>query len=190
VIEIKIEELIMKVLNINNKLQKLLIGSCVVMLSNIAFAGWIDDASITAAIKAKYLAHPAMSVWDIGVETTDGHVKLSGYANSNTQLDAAISIASDTEGVEDVNVDNLDVERSKHPAKDVKITTKVNYELIKSKILDEEQPNPLKISVETVNANVYLFGKVKNWEQESAAVNVAQNVKEVKSVTSFLDKYK
>lgn len=171
----------------NKRISLAVMGAGLAMATNLAMAGFVDDTGITAQVKAKYLAHPAMSVWDIGVSTTDGHVKLVGHANSNTQMDAAISIATGVEGVVDVDVDDLDVEKSEHPARDAKISAKIEYELVKSKILENHQPSPLSVNVETVNRNVYLSGKVKDSNQQATVVDTAYSVKNVKSVTSFLE---
>ncbi len=64
----------------------------------------IDDASITTAIKGKYLADDTLKGLDISVETEQGVVKLTGSVQSDSAKELATQIAQGVEGV--VNVDN------------------------------------------------------------------------------------
>jgi len=60
------------------------------------------DARITAAIKAKLVRDPDLSVWNISVNTTDGVVTLSGTASSAENIGKAVFLAMETEGVRQV----------------------------------------------------------------------------------------
>lgn len=62
----------------------------------------ISDTTITAQVKAKYLAEKSISVFDINVETNDGVVKLAGEVNDYNAIDKAIDIARQINGVKDV----------------------------------------------------------------------------------------
>lgn len=64
----------------------------------------IDDASITAAIKAKYLVDDTLKGLDISVDTVQGVVTLTGPVQSDTAKELATQIAQGVEGV--VRVDN------------------------------------------------------------------------------------
>lgn len=169
--------------NFKNKIKSAALAIVAIFSINCGMAsvdGWVDDATITAKIKSAYVIHPAMSAWNIGVTTTDGNVKLSGHANSKTQVEAAVSIASDIEGVQDVDTAELSVEKSEDPVKDYTISAK-----IKAKLLADKAKH-IKIDVESVNGNVYLSGKVKNADDEKKAIEIASKVNHVESVTSFL----
>lgn len=64
---------------------------------------FIKDSAITTKIKAKLAADKLSSLAKIHVDTdANGVVWLSGTANSQEQLDKAISIARNTENVRDV----------------------------------------------------------------------------------------
>lgn len=64
----------------------------------------IDDASITATIKGKYLVDDTLKGLQIDVDTEQGVVKLSGTVQNDTAKELATQIAQSVEGV--VSVDN------------------------------------------------------------------------------------
>ncbi len=64
---------------------------------------WVKDSVITTKIKAKLAADHPGSMKHIRVDTDkDGVVWLTGTANSQAEIDAAISTARNTEGVKSV----------------------------------------------------------------------------------------
>jgi hyperosmotically inducible protein len=69
----------------------------------------VDDSSITALIKSKYLADSALKSFKISVSTTKGLVTLTGEVGSNAQYHKAIHIAKHTNGVISVNADGLKI---------------------------------------------------------------------------------
>jgi uncharacterized membrane protein len=73
-----------------------------------AIADAASDARITATIKGKLIADKDLSALSISVSTTDGLVTLSGTASSPENIQKAITLAMDTEGVREV-VSNLQV---------------------------------------------------------------------------------
>jgi osmotically-inducible protein OsmY len=60
------------------------------------------DARITAAIKAKLAADPALSALDISVDTTGGRVTLAGKVASTELIGRAMALALETSGVDEV----------------------------------------------------------------------------------------
>jgi osmotically-inducible protein OsmY len=69
----------------------------------------IDDSAITTSIKAKLLADKKTSAFDIGVETTNGVVTLSGKVTSSAERAEALKIAKRNKGVTRV-VDKMTLE--------------------------------------------------------------------------------
>jgi hyperosmotically inducible protein len=59
----------------------------------------IDDATITATVKAAILAEPGLKVLKIDVQTRDGTVTLTGSAESQERVERATQVASSVEGV-------------------------------------------------------------------------------------------
>ena len=62
----------------------------------------LDDASVTARIKAKLIADPEVAGSHIDVDTVDGQVTLNGKVASEDQRAEAEKLASRTEGVKGV----------------------------------------------------------------------------------------
>jgi hyperosmotically inducible periplasmic protein len=69
----------------------------------------IDDASITALVKAALLYHRSTSGMNTKVETSDGVVTLSGVAQNAAEKELAEKYASDVKGVKNV-VNNMTVQ--------------------------------------------------------------------------------
>jgi len=62
----------------------------------------LDDASVTARIRAKLLADPEVKSFHIGLDTTDGRVVLNGTVATADQKAEAEKLASHTKGVKSV----------------------------------------------------------------------------------------
>jgi hyperosmotically inducible protein len=65
----------------------------------------IDDATITSKVKAKMAADSKVAAHNIKVDTFQGTVQLSGFANSTAEAMEAERIARDTSGVKSVKND-------------------------------------------------------------------------------------
>ena len=68
-------------------------------------AQYVDDATITAGVKAAIVREPTLSIFDIGVETVQGVVQLSGFVSSADSVAAAASVARTVKGVKSVKND-------------------------------------------------------------------------------------
>jgi len=68
----------------------------------------IDDASITAQVKASLLSHRSTSALQTKVATTNGVVTLSGEAKNAAEKSLVAKLATDIEGVKDV-VNNMTI---------------------------------------------------------------------------------
>ena len=64
---------------------------------------WIDDASITALVKATLLYYRSTSGLNTKVETTEGVVNLGGTARNASEKDLATKFVQDVHGVKSVN---------------------------------------------------------------------------------------
>ena len=71
----------------------------------------MDDSALTAKVKAAILAEPGLRSLQIGVETHDAVVTLSGAVDSPMMKDRAKEIAANVAGVRNV-VDNLVTKQS------------------------------------------------------------------------------
>ena len=65
----------------------------------------IDDATITTRVKSALLAEKDINFLDIKVETFNGTVQLSGFVDSQWQIDKAGQVTAAVEGVQHVQND-------------------------------------------------------------------------------------
>jgi hyperosmotically inducible protein len=152
----------------------------------------IDDATITAAVKSKLAWSKHTDSLTTNVETKQGKVKLTGATDSAAAKDLAGKLAMDTRGV--VSVDNQLVVGAKpsvastaksstdeagQDMADGWITTKVKSTFMFSNNVDGSD-----ISVNTHKGIVTLSGKVDSGAERALAIELAQNVRGVKSVSS------
>ncbi len=152
----------------------------------------IDDATITATVKSKLLWSKHADGLTMNVDTNRGHVTLKGTADSKDAKALAGRLASDSRGV--VSVDNQLVvaptptvgDSAKSAAKEAEqdiadswITTKVKSTLMYSSNVDG-----LDIEVSTSAGVVTLKGKVDSGAERALAIELADNVRGVKSVQS------
>lgn len=159
--------------------------------SERSFGDAIDDASITATIKSKLIWGKSTDGMSTHVYTKYGRVTLRGTAHSAAERDLAGRIAMNTHGV--AAVDNqIKVSASKptlaesgksmsdEASADISdswITTKV-----KSTLLYSSNVPGTAIDVTTNKGVVSLSGKVNNGAEHDLAIELAQNVRGVKSV--------
>lgn len=66
---------------------------------------YFDDSSTTARIKGKFVGDKQVSALDISVETYNGTVQLSGYADNRQEIQRAVELAQATPGVKSVHND-------------------------------------------------------------------------------------
>ena len=81
------------------------VSGCAVSGGGASAAQAVDDATITAGVKAAIVGDPALKVSDIGVETVQGVVQLSGFVSSADSVAAAASVARTVKGVKSVRND-------------------------------------------------------------------------------------
>lgn len=72
----------------------------------------IDDSAITTKVKTALLAEKDVNSLDIQVKTFDGTVQLSGFVDSQWQIDKAVSVARSVAGVQHVTNDLIHKPRS------------------------------------------------------------------------------
>jgi len=68
---------------------------------------YVDDAIITAKVKAAVLEEPSLKSAEINVETSKGTVQLSGFVNSRADIDKAVQVAKAVKGVKSVKNDMI-----------------------------------------------------------------------------------
>ncbi len=62
----------------------------------------VDDGIVTAKVKSALLNDPGVKSFDIAIATRKGEVQLSGFVDSQAQINRAIDIARSVEGVQSI----------------------------------------------------------------------------------------
>ena len=156
----------------------------------------IDDATITSTVKSKLVWSRHTEGLSTDVDTRSGKVTLKGTADSAAAKDLAGRLAANTRGV--TSVDNrlkiakapagikFDTDDTKATASeansavaDTWISTKVKSTLLYSSNVDGTD-----IKVSTSGGIVTLSGKVDSGVERALAIELAENVRGVKSVQS------
>ncbi|MBX9835381.1 MAG: BON domain-containing protein [Burkholderiaceae bacterium] len=75
---------------------------CAVTRDQQTVGAYVDDAGITAAVKAKMAEDKTVSAAAISVETLNGTVQLSGFAKSHAEKNQAEAIARGSNHVREV----------------------------------------------------------------------------------------
>jgi len=81
------------------------VASCASTSKHEGTGEYIDDSVITTKVKAAILNEPALKVAEINVETFKGVVQLSGFVNSQADINKAVEVARGVRGVSSVKND-------------------------------------------------------------------------------------
>lgn len=81
----------------------LVTSGCSVMRGQESTSEYVDDASITANVKARLVDSKAVDAGAVSVETLKGEVSLSGFAKSPAEKARAGQIAGSVKGVRAVH---------------------------------------------------------------------------------------
>lgn len=132
----------------------------------------VDDAVITAGVKSALMTDAAINSFDLQVETRKGTVLLSGFVDSQAQIDQALSVARGVSGV--VAVDNSVTLKGPASTVGTKIDDASVTGRVKTALLADPGIKSLDISVITVKGVVQLTGFVNNQGQIDQATQIAR----------------
>ncbi|MBY4597397.1 BON domain-containing protein [bacterium BD-1] len=162
----------------------------------------IDDATITASVKAKLLADDRTKGFDVNVDTRNGIVTLKGGADSQAAKLAAGQLAGQAEGVvlvknelivatpdtearQDANTATLSgevrekMDEAGDGIDDAWITSKV-----KTQLLADDQVKGTQINVDTKGNVVTLTGTAPSAEARAKAIELAKATRGVRGVVA------
>lgn len=74
-------------------------SGCAVTRKQETVGAYIDDATLTTRVKAKFASDSTVSAMAINVETLKGTVQLSGFAKTGDERAMAEKLARETSGV-------------------------------------------------------------------------------------------
>lgn len=146
-----------------------------------------DDEKITMAIRKKFSADEKIKYFDISTYVYNGHVYLVGEYDSVDQKKQAVKLAREVEGVKSVTDYFLPKKKDDTcgTATNLKLSTKVNIELIGDKDISSTQ-----IEVKALQCRIILLGLVSSASEINKAIAHAKSVEGVRSVKSFLKIHK
>lgn len=150
-----------------------------------AFSEMVEDAAITSKVRSKILWSSYADRLTVNVDTRSGCVILSGTAENAEAKEFAGKLATNTQGVNAVD-NQLEIQAAKRMTvvssdstdfADTLITTKVKWTFLHSSNVDSSD-----ISVSTHDGIVKLTGQTNGGHRRALAIELAANVRGVKSV--------
>ena len=81
------------------------VAGCAVTSGQESTGQYVDDATITTHVKARFAKDPTVSAMRINVDTMKGVVQLSGFAKNDAERKQAETLASTVSGVKEVKND-------------------------------------------------------------------------------------
>ncbi|HAT50375.1 MAG: BON domain-containing protein [Nitrospirae bacterium] len=144
---------------------------------------FIEDNWVAWKIRSAYVDSEKVQAGNVNVSVYNGKVLLTGTASSEGEIKEAIAIAKNTRGVIEVSSE-LIVQHATamELAQDVWISNQIKIQL-----LADNAVRGLDIHVETTKGVVYLTGMAKLVPERDRAIEVAQGVKGVVEVVSYIE---
>ena len=142
----------------------------------------IDDSVVTTKVKSALLGDDYVKSMDVKVETRKGEVMLSGFADTQAQIDRSILVAKNVEGVKSV-INKLSLKEGKQSVGN-KIDDSVITAGVKAALLQDPMMKSREVSVSTRKGEVQLSGFVDSALQLNHAVDVAKSIEGVSTVVN------
>lgn len=156
----------------------------VVLSPPITVGTVVDDSVITSTVKTALLADPAIKSLDLQVETRKGIVQLSGFVDSQAQIDQALAVTRSVAGV--TEVENGVTLKGTPSTVGTKVDDAVITSSVKTALLAEPGIKSFDISVLTYKGEVQLTGFVNNQGQIDRATTIARAAEGTSSVKNEL----
>lgn len=144
----------------------------------------VDDAVITSSVKSALLADAAINSFDLQVETRKGTVQLSGFVDSQAQIDQALAVARSVSGVSEV--ENSVTLKGTPGTMGTKIDDASVTGRVKTALLADPAIKSFDISVLTYKGEVQLTGFVNNQGQIDLADRIARGTEGASGVKNEL----
>jgi hyperosmotically inducible periplasmic protein len=144
----------------------------------------VDDSVITASVKSALLADADVKSFDLQVETRKGTVQLSGFVDSQMQIDQALAVTRNVAGV--TQVENGVTLKGSPSTMGAKVDDAAVTGRIKSALLADPAIKSLDISVLTFNGEVQLTGFVNSQAQIDQALQIARSAEGATGVKNEL----
>ena len=140
----------------------------------------LDDTVVTTKVKSALLADADVKSFDFKVETRKGVVQLSGYVDSQAQVDRALATTAGVQGVN--SIENKLALKAGSTTVGNKLDDGIITAKVKSALLEGPNVKSFDIAVVTLKGAVQLSGFVDNQAQIDEAVAIATKVEGVTGV--------
>ena len=144
----------------------------------------LDDSVITSSVKSALLADATIKSFDLQVETRKGAVLLSGFVDSQAQIDQALAVTRSVTGVTEVQ--NSVTLKGTPSTMGAKVDDAVITSSVKTALMAEPGIKSFDISVLTYKGEVQLSGFVNNQGQIDQATRIARSTEGASSVKNEL----
>jgi osmotically-inducible protein OsmY len=151
----------------------------------------VSDARITGQVKAAFALSKRINAYEIGVETKNGVVTLSGQVPSEIDRDLAESVAKDTNGVKQVD-NQLRVEPGLKPSdasarESSRVADLEIYADLRERLASSAYLSGSAIQVSVKDRVVTLTGQVQTPQQKTGAEQLARSMPNVTQVNNELN---
>ena len=143
----------------------------------------IDDTVVTASVKSALLTDPEIKSFDIKVETRKGEVMLSGFVDSQPQLDRAQAVVKAVPGVTSIQ-NKVTLKSGSSRTVGNKVDDGIVTAKVKAALIGDEVIKSTDIAVATRKGEVQLSGFVNSQTQIDRAVLIARGIEGVNSVNN------
>lgn len=144
----------------------------------------IDDSVITAKVKSALLTDSEVNGFDFKVDTRKGVVILSGFVDNQAQVDRAIALAVNVEGV--ARVESKVNLKSGTTSLGTKVDDGILTTKVKTALLSDPDVKGVQIAVVTRQGVVQLSGFVDSRNQAERAIQIVRGTAGVHGVDNEL----
>lgn len=156
----------------------------VTLVPPITMGTQVDDSVITSGVKSALLGDDLVKSFDLQVETRKGTVQLSGFVDSQAQIDQALALTRGVAGV--TEVENGVTLKGTPSTVGTKIDDASVTGRVKTALLADPDIKSFDISVVTFKGEVQLTGFVNNQAQIDQAKKIASAAEGASSVKNEL----
>jgi osmotically-inducible protein OsmY len=159
-----------------------------VSASNLSKDDYLDNATITAAVKLKQTKDKLLSPLKVKVKTANHKTSLIGTVNSETQYMRLLDLVSSTRGVEKIDTTKLKLQKQISETEDKVIQYWAKVRIHQHNKLGEKEKIPSDdLLIEARNRSLYVTGLVSNYQQKKALINVLSTVPNTKNLVTDIN---
>jgi len=147
----------------------------------------IKDSAITTAVKGKYIKERSLDSFDINVKTQKGVVYLSGEVNTDEQFNKAVSLATATNGVKQVDAADLRIKKGRLTRADLTIVASIEGNLLRHNLTERNKIDIDNVTIKSREQEVYLTGQMKSKKEKNQLLRIVKKTDNVKKVHDEID---